>query len=404
MRRVVAPANVVAQAAWRARGARANRRTALLYAVNGLMLDHLLDFAGAFAEDTRMGFVVAWPIGSPASVAAEVRRRSRREGMPCVPAWRALVRQRCDLIVVADPHLSPHTQAWMLPHIPKVYIGHQISRGKTIGAGGYRYNESVPASRGDELFACIFESSEANRQAAIQTNPALGQIVRTVGNLRADRLLTLAHRRAELRASRGLTDNEVVVFVQSTWNSASLMEAWGAGIVAEAEHLTADPGWRFIFSTHPNHWTGPWAAEHPWGQYLITHSSTSLRVVAPETGAEEDMVVSDVIVTDHTSQAVMASLLGVPMIFARTSEVPLVNGSPVWLLRETLPAITSPDQLRSGVQAAMLAFDAAAHAAMTEAFLSCRGHAATRVRSEIYSLMGLSVPTDSADDEDSPAR
>lgn len=400
VRCVLGPLNTVSQRLHRVSAAPTGR-TILLYAVNPLMLDHLLEMAALFSEDTRLRFRVTWPLWNPSAIRRDLRRRSLATGLATISPWLSLL-PRCDLIVLADPSLSKRTEYWMGRLVPKLYIGHQMSRGKTQTDTGYRYNEM--REHADEFFNVILESSEANRAAAIATNPALEPVIKAVGYLRADRLLAQRDRRDEIRKSFSLDQDATLVFIQSTWHHSSLMESMGVDIVAQAEQASRSLGWSFVFSTHPHHWHGPWAVDHPWGEYLAAHESERLRVLRPSDIPDPHLVASDVIVTDHTSQAVLAALLESPMLFVRTPGAQLLTGSNLHRLADALPSISTPAQLVTGVQDAIRDFRPEAHRRVTAGFLSHRGDAARRVRHEIYALLGLHEPLSSRQPSHSETR
>lgn len=384
------PAVRLSQALWRRLGGNHPDRRILLYANNRLMLEHLLDHAAPFDGDDRMQFTATWPLWAPPDVRADVVAGCHEAGVRTVPPWIALFTRR-DLIVLAD-YPSRRTKLWLACQAPRLYVGHYIHQGKSTTGEDHRHAEYASRVDGERFYTAVFESSDMNRAAVIARDPELEGVVRTVGYLRADRLLARNADRRQIRRDLGLSDSDMLVYVQSTWQTGSLMDSLGTEIVGEAERLAIESGWSFVFSTHPNHWRGPWALERPWGRFLRAHESSHLRVVSPDERPDDYIVASDVVVTDHGSQAVLVSLLDKPMVFYRSKERELAIGSPVWRLRDTLPNITTAQDLGPSVSSALHDFDSDAHRTTTADFLSFRGSAADRVRQEIYELLDLGPP------------
>jgi hypothetical protein len=351
----------------------------VLYAQNRLMIDHLLEFMEVFSGDHEISFSATWQPLTAEQSAADVKAACVAVGVRVKAPWLAFLR-RVDLVVMAD-HPADRERLLFTPLVPTLHIYHAISGGKAAPGGvAYRYK--------DCRYTRVFESSERTARRVIQENPDLADSVRTVGYLRADLLAELRSRRVELRRDLGLPSEGRVVLVQSTWGP-SIMESFGEEMVAEADRVALSRGWTFVFSTHPDHWYGPWAEGHPWGGYLCRHESDRIRVIHPTVRSEPFMATCDVVLTDHTSQAVLASLAGNPMVFFDVPGAELVVDSPVWTLRENLVRMASPNELESAVDEAWRHRSDASRSRLTEDFVSFPGAAAARVRAEALELLDL---------------
>lgn len=386
--RFLAPTVRLSQSLWQRVGRPADQRHILLYASNALMLEHMQDRMEPLRSDERLHFAVTRPIWAPRKLKAEIAVGCKQMEFSLVNPWLALLTRR-DLIVLAD-YPSRRSKLWLACQVPRLFVGHYIQQGKSANGQDYRHREYASRVSGERFITVAFESSELSRRTVVEADPELEPVVKTVGYPRADKMLARQPERDAIRRKLGLDDTRTVVYVQSTWQVGSLMESHGSEIVAEMERLASSLGWIFYISTHPNHWRDPWAQRLPWGKYLREHESSSLRVLGPDELPDDYLVASDVVVTDHGSQAVMASLLDKPMLFFLSPERDLAVGSPVWRLREFLPKFSGASELQTGVEEALRSFDVERHREETADFLSYRGRAAERIREEMYALLDLS--------------
>ncbi len=291
-----------------------------------------------------------------------------------------------DLILFAD---SASARAFN-PRIPKVMAYHSLGCGKVIGNEHYKYGSRVCDPQGEPLFAHIFEASQTTRDQAVRARPALEPVIAVVGDLRADALLARNEHRSEIRKSLGFDEGDTVVMIQSTWGPASLMETMGESIVAEASKMIGSSRYRFILSTHPNHWTGGYAERHPWGEFIDSQRTSGFVVIGPGEDFEPFHIAADIVVTDHTGISLNFALLQKPLVFVPIAAGTVMPESWEARLAALSPTLTSASDLAATVGEALQHYPLDELAALAHQIDSNQGKAAQAMSKEIYDVLRLS--------------
>lgn len=305
----------------------------------------------------------------------------------------AMARTRLwDLILFAD---NASAEAFH-PDIPKIQIYHSLGSGKIIGGENYRYGRRAFREDGRPVFTKMLEASDEIRQLAIAARPALADVIVTVGDLNADAMLSLQSHRDEIRESLGFNRSDKVVLIQSTWGDASLMESVGAALIAEAHKLARRGAYRFILSTHPNHWHGTYAEQHPWGEFIRSKERDGFLVIKPGQRFEEYHVAADVAITDHTGLSLNFALLHKPMVFVPISADTVMPNSWEAQLYALSPKLTDPASLESTLHEAISNYPIDELRALSAKIDSCPEMAAERIREEIYSVLQLPMTYDNS--------
>ena len=362
----------------------ARRRRVLFVAMNELALKQFVLFRNVFEGDERVDFTVTH---SPRGIANRelIEQWCREHGVPYLSFARARWRP-WDLMVFAD-----HDEMSRFPVcVPKIRIPHGIGGVRLVGGVPYQWDPAWVNHRGKPFYTRMFEASHRDAEFAVHHNPQLRGGVVPVGHLVADHLLSLTPRRDAVRTSMGYAEKHFVVLFQSTHGAHSLMESIGNELVPQCVSLAAETDFRFILQTHPHHWTGPYAQEHPYGQLLLEHEGKpGITVIYHDDDWAPYMIASDMVITDHTSLSLMYALLGKPMLFVDVPGTTLVQGNPGHRLAQILPKLSFVADLAKDIERARDNFPREEVAAIAEDILSYPGEAAKRIRAEVHRLLGL---------------
>jgi len=275
------------------------------------------------------------------------------------------------------------------PDIPKVLVNHFLGGGKIIDGKEYRFERSLE-HLGRPLFRRIFDASFSSRDRAVAGDPALKDVITVVGDLRSDRLLSLRGQRDQIRAEYGFRPDQTVVLVQSTWGRQSIMERWGQQLLEEALRLQQQSPLRFIASTHPLHWSGRRAAEHPYGEYLLSLEPQGLSVVRPQDDWARSMIASDLVITDNTSLSATYCQLGKPLIFIDLPIGTIPPGSTVDRLYHISPHLHDPQDLEATIASVSLEYPYDRLIQIASEVNSFPGKAAEKMRHELLALLNSS--------------
>ena len=369
-------------------GARRLPRHVLCVAMNELGLQKLVRFRDIFDGDDRLAFTVSdSPRGHQAR--AGIKEWCEGEDVPYLPF--AAARKRVwDLVVFAD-----HDAMDRFPVcVPKVRIPHGIGGSKLVDGVPYRHDPHWVEYRGRGFYTRMFEASEYAVRMAVQHNPKLKGVAVAVGDLAADRMLALRPDREDIRTSMGYSESDFVILLQSTYGETSLMESLGRDLISRCVTLAEKTGWRFILQTHPHHWTGPRAAMHPFGQFLLDHEDKpAVTVIRGGEDWAPAMVASDMVITDHTSLSMTYALLEKPMLYVDVPGTILVQREPRQRLAEALPKLSAPENLAADLEYARRHFPRDQVAEIAKDILSYPGESASRIREEVYSLLRLNRVT-----------
>ena len=361
------------------------RRRVLVVAHNDLMATCCGLVADLIRDDLRLQLRFTGPLAYR-HYGPTAAQMAQRLGLRRVSYLLARLRW-WDVVLLADTHLADMFH----PEIPKVLVNHSIACGKRVQGVDYRYEYSALRD-GRPRFARILEASEDCRQRAIEANPVLTDAVVAVGDLRCDQLLALRSQRDATRQRLGFGPDQTVVLMMSTWGSASLMETVGKELIEQARRLMDECGYRFILSTHPNHWQGDHAVRQPWGEFLLRQRRHGFHVIGHLEGWERYMIASDLAVTDHTSLAVTYAQLGRPMLFVPVREEKLLEGSHVQRLYEACPRIDTPTLLEPRLEQAQRTYPSEQLGRIAHSANAYPGEASWRVREQIYEVLGLPQP------------
>ena len=200
-------------------------------------------------------------------------------------------------------------------------------------------------------------------------------------------MLTLNDRRTDVRQSLGYSKDEFVVLLMGTWKSDSMMESAGRELMAEAIKLRER--FRFIFSTHPLHWSGEYAKQHPWGQFLSDHEQPGIAVLRPDDDWERAAVAADLAISDHSSVGVKFALLKKPLLFLEAARWSTRARNICARLDHALPHLCGTAAPDLTIDTARKNYPIESLAKIADEINSYPRQAAQRIQSEIYQLLDL---------------
>ena len=274
------------------------------------------------------------------------------------------------------------------PGIDKVHIQHGYDSGKLFGGKDLRYDpRKVLDKNGRPKHTRIFETSLVTRDKAIAQCPALEGRIAVVGDPGADRMIARQQDRSKLRQEHGFADADIVVFVMSTWRSESLMETIGAELVEQANELLDQ--YRFVFSTHPNHWQGEYAMANPWGQFLADQEKPGISAVRPDDEWEIFAVIADLAIADHSSVGVKFALLDKPLIFVKQRPGLTEPGTFGARLYEALPHLETLTKLDETIRQGLENYPIDELRHISREINAYPGEASSRIKAEIYQILGI---------------
>jgi hypothetical protein len=360
-------------------------RRVLICVVNDLMAAHVAVVVDLFRSDSQIKCYVTSPSGTR-TADTSLSAISNRLRVPAVNY--ALSRFKWwDLIIFAEHRGVDQFH----PATRKLMIQHGYDSGKLFDGEDIRYGRRsmYRADNGEPRYDKIFECSSATAQTAVREDSRLANRIAVVGDLGADRMLAMTQQRSELRGAAGYAENDFVVMLMGTWKCDSLMESAGQELMGEAVRLRNS--FRFIFSTHPLHWRGDYARQHPWGKFLSDHEQLGVAVLRPDDDWERAAIIADMAIADHSSVGVKFALLNKPLLFLKRREGLVAPGTFGARLYDALPHVCSAAALESAIENARRSYPFERLAQIADEINAYPGKAAQRVREEIYQLLDLQV-------------
>ncbi len=366
------------------RAGRAKR--VLLLAANELMARWLIMQIHDLRDDRRIAFTFA--VDDP-DVASPLNQFCRDTNLPSIAFAQARLRD-WDLALTADHH-----HQHLHPAIPLVYTGHGTTASKIVDGRIYQYSPTfILREDGEPRYARFFVASETARDTATRECPQLAGRIEIVGDVQGDQLLTRSEQRGEIRHRLGLKPEDKVVLIMSTWGPASLMESMGPAIIEAAKPLAGD--YRFLFSTHPNHWRGDSPAARQWREEMIPAIQRFASIITPEDDSLDALVAADMAISDHTSLASTYAMLGKPLAMIPIAEGKVAPGTVAARLHEAVPHLSD-----AGALAALLLNLPAQHqgeeiARILSTLNSKPGLATRNIAEVVRQMLALTAATNSA--------
>ena len=317
-----------------------DQRGILLYAQNALMADYLL-----------MAWDALSPTGSVRGVITQFpgwnqtySRRATDLGLGSTPMRRALTLRSWDLVILADHApmtFPPSTRQLILPHGP--------GPSRCVRAGSYYYDRARCFwPNGNLVYQLMLDTSYLARDAAAQWVPEYADRIRIVGDLRADRLFQLRTGAQDRAAELGWGARQIVA-VMSTWGQHGLMQAHSEWLLPALMERVHGGDLSLVITMHQQLWDGRDSEAGRWASMVADLEGPFVRVIHPGESLETSLSMADIAISDHTSLAMTATVLDIPIVPVRVDLAVLGEGTFARSLQQTRRAISSETELNDAL-------------------------------------------------------
>ncbi|HPR62697.1 MAG TPA: hypothetical protein PK014_00615 [Thermoanaerobaculia bacterium] len=344
------------------------------------MAEHLASVWSLIREDDRIQSSI-FPIVSESDDREEIHRAILHH-LPFPKVCPAVAyTANWDLLITAD-----RVDRYLLrpSRYPALRVQHGVAFDRISKKDNYLLRDA--GSRGIKgllPYARVFVSSERNLNTMVTSMPELKGAVRVVGNLHDDRMLELNERRSQVRRDLGWRENERIVYVMGHWGKDNLYRWMGLELITRCQSLSEQYSW--IFDVHPNEYR-----KGGFGLILQSLSGKNNVIRSPHESWIPFMVACDACISDHTSHALHAMLLGKPVILASQSLRRVETGSILHQLGSLFPNLNNDaSNLKECLTIAMNNPRTAELKTLSELINSAPGQYRSRARKEIYDLLNL---------------
>jgi hypothetical protein len=273
---------------------------------------------------------------------------------------------------------------------PTLRIQHGIM-GKKVDGRAHAYSKYAYDSSGRIMYSCIFASSEYEKKIAVGYDQEYNRVVKVVGSLQDDQLLDLMQQRSTIRNTFGIKDEEVVVFIVSTWGQNCLFRRWGTKVINEA--LKIKDKYRFIISIHPLEYGKNPAGKEKLEQYFKSLAAEGFLIREPQEDWKKYLIACDLIITDHTALSAHGALIKRPFVYVPIPDDIVEPESPISLLKNISPKLRDDAQdLQDKIQEALNDYPYGLLDDVAKAINSYPGESKKRINEEIYHLLKLAPP------------
>lgn len=358
-------------------------RNILLISNGAQMAEYLADFWDLFKDDQNLNFCL------------HKFHRDLRPGEADRIMNRLPIRQvgkleyyfrHWDLVVTADHINSNGTLTHINPYSwPTLRIPHGIAN-KMVAGQLYTYGKSCYDKRGKILYSCIFASSKTELDLALGMNPAFSDVVTVVSNLKCDLILDQSRQRDDIRYKLGVSPDEKLILVASTFGPNCLFNVIGDALLAEIERLSGQ--YRFSLTIHPLEYVASLPNKPSWGERLSVFKEKGCLVITPGESWEPYMIASDVIITDHTSLSLFGLVLERPYIFSPIPDTVISEETLTWQLRKFSPVLhADASNLQECLHTALHEYPYTELGSLREKCLPLIGQAKSLVRAAVFRLL-----------------
>jgi hypothetical protein len=342
-------------------------------------LTWLFDILPELLEDQRVQ--VVFTVNGESSAYERGVGEFVREIGGCLLPWEQATAQRFDIAISAshygglDELCSP---LLILPHGPG------FSKTISLPLPGNPFDaESVC---GEVTVALTHEEQRGQWRESIDhgVRPVI------VGDPCLDRLRASLIDRDRYRAAPGVSQDQKLVVVSSTWGPHALLAhrpdlpARLLGVLPEDEYVVA-------LILHPNIWVGhgSWQVR----LWLRRALESGLRLMPVREGWRAAVVAADGLICDHGSVCLYSAALGVPLMTGAFGDEELDQTTPLAELGRRVPRLESDSALRQRIEALVSAArDETRYQELLARVFSNEGRALERLQATIYATMKLEPP------------
>lgn len=293
-----------------------------------------------------------------------------------------------DLVVMAD-HPGAFTHLANPNSHQVLRIPHGIGSKQSDGVD-YQYQNKCFDKYGSPVYTRIFESSEERKQQAVSSYPILDDIIKVVGNIRADRITA---RRKNKSSENQYKSHRKRILIAGSWGENNLfdaMDSYGIQKFLEQFGNQVDVSLR----PHPNLLT----EKQGWHTKLKKLSSTRVNVSEKFVPIESDLTNADLLIADDlTSVGLFAAATQLPTILFRTNNKQVGKGTYLSMLSESVPSSDSIGDLPELATKAIASKTMPRDIQLVRMINSYPDEGESRVRKEIYDLLNIPPPPETAD-------
>ena len=263
--------------------------------------------------------------------------------------------------------------------------------GKKVDGKAYTYSKHAYDSSGRVMYSCIFATSEHEKRIAVGYDREYESIVKVVGSLQDDQLLDMMNQRRAIRKSFGIKDEEIAVFIVSTWGQNCLFRRWGAAIINEAQKIKHK--YRFIISIHPLEYRDNPAGKEKLQQYFKLLDEEGFLIREPSEDWKKYLIACDLIITDHTALSAHGALIKRPFVYVPLPDDVIEPESPISMLKNISPVLQDDARdLNEKIEEALTKYPYDRLDEVAKAINSCPGESKKRIKRAIYDLLKLEQP------------
>ncbi|MGB7587578.1 MAG: CDP-glycerol glycerophosphotransferase family protein, partial [Solirubrobacterales bacterium] len=210
-----------------------------------------------------------------------------------------------------------------------------------------------------------------------------------IGDPWIDRLQASRPQRWRYREALGVSDDQKVVVVSSTWRRQSLFAERPDLLARLVTELPADE-YRVAAIVHPNIWSGhgPWQVQ----TWLREATEGGLQLLPPRGGWRGALVAADCLIGDHGSVTFYAAALGVPILLGAYGTAEMTPGTPLEQFGRRAPRLDLDAALREQIENTEWRLDPERYGDLAARCFANPGKAMQRLRDVIYDLIDLDTP------------
>jgi len=286
-----------------------------------------------------------------------------------------------DLVICAE---NIH-EYWFRKNTPIVLHFHGIDSGKLVPNTNeiYRYAKASQFTKthsGKQLYKRIWEASHYNKKVAEIRYPEISSSLKVVGDLRADQMLSMWKERKQIREQLGIKPDEKVILFGCTWGKESMMESMRHELINEARKLKNK--YRFIFSTHPQHWPPHQNNATSIGLSLLKHEKEGFIIRRQPSSCLPYLIAADAAIVDFSSTIVYQVLLKTPMACTPFPEHVIHEQSTRRSIYNACPHFSNPKDLEETIEH-LLEINISEYKHLSHQILSYPGEAKKRIKKDL---------------------
>ena len=325
----------------RLRYACTGKKQILLYVNNHAMTAHIRRYAEPLLENRQYSFFLCYPdFPREEDPANEFQQFVWKHNIPLVQhperhAW--------DLIVCADMRTPASFTRYMTPIL---YVNHglhiiSMDGGETL----YCYGEYARGEDGKPKFSAMCEANTSIAEEMKKEDPEMAKVIRHTGyKFYRDVELALG-KREQYRRLLGVSPDVCLVGLFGSWREHSLFHALGEGIFDACQECRG-AGYQFLFSIHPNEYSVYDEAITPMGERVEAQRERGMLVRSPKEDFAPYMAACDIVISDFSSMAENAMLMGRKLAFSPYPEGMVWKHSLTAEARRLLPTMETPAGLK----------------------------------------------------------